>query len=39
MPWGDVAFFFVLEDYRSVDLPEDVQSQIDQVVTSFALEN
>ncbi|MBC8253851.1 MAG: SUMF1/EgtB/PvdO family nonheme iron enzyme [Ardenticatenia bacterium] len=39
MPWGDVAFFFVLEDYRSVDLPKDMQSQIDQVVTSFELEH
>jgi hypothetical protein len=42
-PWTDVVFGIVLEDfntpYEAVDLPEEVQRQIDQVVTSFVLEN
>jgi len=42
IPWGDMVFLVVLEDlgdYEALDLPEDVQRQIDQVVTSFELEN
>lgn len=42
-PWTDVVFSIVLEDfaddYQALDLPEDVQRQIDQVVTSFELEH
>jgi formylglycine-generating enzyme required for sulfatase activity len=41
-PWGDVVFGFFLDDYNAsyeaVDLPEEVQSQIDQVVASFELQ-
>ena len=40
IPWGDVVFHVVLEDlseYEALDLPEDVQRQIDQVVSSFEL--
>jgi formylglycine-generating enzyme required for sulfatase activity len=40
-PWGDVVFHIVLEDfaddYEALDLPEEVQSQVDQVVSSFEL--
>jgi hypothetical protein len=43
IPWESIGFNFVLEDeqgdYETVELPEDVQSQIDQVVTSFELEH
>jgi len=38
-PWGGVVFNIVLEDfaddYEALDLPEEVQRQIDQVVSSF----
>jgi hypothetical protein len=41
LPRGDVIFDPVLEDgrvdYEDVDLPEEVQRQIDQVMTSFEL--
>jgi len=41
IPWGDIVFDPVLEDgridYEVVDLPEEVQRQIDQVMTSFEL--
>jgi sulfatase modifying factor 1 len=40
-PWGDVIFYLILEDFpddpKAIDLPEEVQSQIDQVVSSFEL--
>jgi hypothetical protein len=40
-PQDDVIFFFFLEDLAddpgAIDLPEDVQNQIDQVVSSFEL--
>ena len=43
IPSGDLVFDLILEDMRSdygaVNLPEDVQRQIDQIVTSFALES
>jgi hypothetical protein len=43
IPWKSIGFGFVLEDgqgdYETVELPEDMQSQIDQVVTSFELEH
>ena len=39
--WGDIVFDPVLEDgridYEVVDLPEEVQRQIDQVMASFEL--
>jgi sulfatase modifying factor 1 len=42
IPWGDIVFGFVLEDeqddYETVDLPQDVQRQIDQVVASLELQ-
>jgi hypothetical protein len=42
VPWGDIIFGFSLDDfegdYGRVDLPEDVQNQIDQVVSSFELQ-
>ncbi len=42
LPWGDMVFDPVLEDgrvdYEDVDLPKEVQAQIDQVVSSFELE-
>jgi formylglycine-generating enzyme required for sulfatase activity len=41
VPWTDVLFSFFLDefhgDYGALDLPDDVQSQIDQVVSSFEL--
>jgi formylglycine-generating enzyme required for sulfatase activity len=40
IPWGDMVFHVMLEDfgdYGALDLPEDVQSQIDQVVSSFEI--
>jgi hypothetical protein len=41
IPWGDIVFGFALDDlradYKAVDLTEEVQKQIDQVVTSFEL--
>ena len=43
IPWGDVVFGFILEDeqgdYETVDLPQDVQIQIDQVVASLELDD
>ena len=43
IPWGELVFGLILEDMRSdyetVNLPEDVQRQIDGVVTSLALGN
>ncbi len=40
-PWTDVVFGIVLEDfntpYEAISLPKDMQSQIDQVVSSFEL--
>jgi hypothetical protein len=43
IPWGDIVFDFVLEDgrgdYETVDLPQDVQRQIDQVVSSLELQD
>ena len=44
LPWGEIVFDPVLEawgegvDYAAVDLPEDVQNQIDQVVESFQVQ-
>jgi formylglycine-generating enzyme required for sulfatase activity len=43
LPWDEMIFDFFLDDYSGdydrVDLPEDVQKQIDQVVSSFELDN
>jgi hypothetical protein len=40
-PWTDVVFHIVLEDfaddYEALDLPKDVQEEIDQVVSSSEL--
>ncbi len=41
VPWTSVLFGFFLDefhgDYKALDLPDDVQGQIDQVVSSFEL--
>ena len=41
IPWGDLVFGLILEDirgdYETVNLPEDIQRQVDRVVSSLEL--